>query len=247
MKKPYGSILRGFSIFVMPVLMSISLASTVKANMISGAANADNAFFIWISTTDAPETAAALGTPILSGNSWPTDPAFSFSGATLTPGHNYYLLIEAINYGSVGDFIGEFNLSGSGFVFAANHTQTLLTNDTSGEWFGAFNSNNSAVTPQNWVGTDEGMKAFGTNASPILFSYPDYTNIASSAEWIYPDDSSSYGCAEGSYNGGDCTVDLSTEILYVGKRHSAVPEPGSFVLLGSALLLGIGLRKKLRA
>jgi hypothetical protein len=248
MKKRYGSVFRGFSILVMPVLMSISLASTVKADTISGAANADNAFYIWISTNDAAQSASALGTPILSGNGWPTNPAYSFSDVTLTPGQDYYLLIEAINYGGVGAFIGDFTLSGSDFVFAANDTQTLLTNNSSGEWAGAFNSTNSSITPQNWVEPDEAVMAFGINASPTLASYPDYSNIASNAEWIYPNDSLSVGCAEGSYNGGNCTVDLSTEILYVGPT-SAVPEPGSFALLGSALVfaLGIGLRKKLLA
>jgi hypothetical protein len=212
MKKLSRSILQGLSIFAVPALLSISLVATAKADTVGGAANADNAFYIWISSSDASQSVSDLGTPILSGNGWPTDPAYSFSGVTLTPGQNYYLLIEAINYGDVGAFIGDFTLSGSDFVFAANGSQSLLTNDTSGEWSGAFNSTNSSVTPQPWVAPNEGVMAFGTNAAPTLAGYPTYTNIDPSADWIYPTDSSSVGCAEGSYNGGNCTVDLSTEI-----------------------------------
>jgi hypothetical protein len=254
MKKVCRSIFRGFCIFVMPVLMSIALVSTAKADTISVAANADNDFYIWISTTPytTAQSVAALGTPILSGTDptgfgWETNPAYSVSGVTLTPGQNYYLLIEAINVGDVGAFIGDFTLTGTNFVFAANGAQTLLTNATSGEWFGEFNSNNSTVTPQPWVGADEGVMTFGTNASPTLAAYPEYTNIDPTANWIYPDDTTSVGCAEGSYNGGNCTVDLATEILY-SPTSVVVPEPGSFALLGSALFaLGIGLRKKLLA
>jgi hypothetical protein len=76
-------------------------------------------------------------------------PDTSHPATALTPGVTNYLHIEAINYGVVGGFIGDFTLSDTGFQFA-NGSQTLVTETT--HWSGIYNdSNSNPNAQQSWV------------------------------------------------------------------------------------------------
>jgi hypothetical protein len=145
-----------------------------------------------------------LGTLVSSGNSWPT--TFTLSSA-LTAGVTNYLHIEAINYGGPAIFIGDFTLSDTGFKFA-NGSQTLLTDTT--DWSGSYNNGNSDPSQQQtWIQPTGGVTSFGTNgAGP----WGTLSNISSSAQFIWPDDSNSFPDPGAGDNGvcGFCTVDFST-------------------------------------
>ena len=129
--------------FVMVALSAllISIASPAGATTISGSTTADNAFFMYVSTSNS-----TLGTLVLSGNDWTH--TFTLPASALTPGVTNYLQVEVINYGLQGGFIGDFTLSDTGFHFA-NGTQSLSTDTT--DWAGIYNNSNSSVAPQPWV------------------------------------------------------------------------------------------------
>ena len=93
---------------------SAQAATTVGAHL-----NVDNAFELYVSTSDS-----VLGTLIGSGTSWPT--TYSFSSG-LTSGVTNYIHVVAHDFGAPAAFLGEFSLSNAGFSFA-NGTQLLLTN-----------------------------------------------------------------------------------------------------------------------
>lgn len=108
------------------VISSVIIAAmlTVAAHaqtILSGYLTVDNAFNLYISTSDE-----VAGTLVLSGSNWPQ--TFSFS-ATLNPGQQYYLHIEAVDYGPPAAFIGSFALNNTGLLFA-NGTQSLITEPT---------------------------------------------------------------------------------------------------------------------
>jgi hypothetical protein len=203
-------------------------ASQAQATTLSGDLTVDNAFFAYLSTS--PST---LGTPLTSGNSWPT--TFSFTSGNLA-NETYYLNIEAINYGGPGAFIGTFTLSDTGFEFA-NGSQTLST-DTA-DWLGIFNSTNSAVSPQPWLMPTGGVYSEGANG---VGPWGTASQISASAVWIWPNDVlSANGCQN--LNGGFCTVDFSTPIFST----SATPLPAALPLFAGGLgLMGLISRRRKR-
>ncbi len=212
--------IRSFSLLLVLSLLFISCVGA-SATTISGSLTVDNAFYLYISTSDS-----TLGTLITSGNNWGV--TTSFSGLTLTPGTTYYLHIEGINTGGPNGFLGEFTLSDSNFQFA-NGTQSLLT-DTA-NWTGTYNNANADPTlVQPWVQPLGNVSSYGTNGASPWGTRP---GISGSAQWIWPTDSTT--CQT-------CTVDFSTIITYNGPN-SAVPEPSSLMLLASG---GLGLLGTLR-
>ena len=196
------------------------------AGSISGEMTADNAFFAYISTNDS-----VLGTLVASENNW--GGTASFSNFALTPGVTYYLHVEAINYGGAAGFIGQFDLSGTGFQFA-NGTQDLLTDTT--DWRGIYNNGSGAVTAQPWVEPTGGVASLGANGIGPWGTRP---GISGNADWIWPSDADSM---PGGGLCGNCTVDFSTPIETV----SGAPEPPSMWLMGTALLASCFLRHMLR-
>lgn len=158
------------SILVFSALLPISASATT----LSGNLTADDAFTAYLSTDDS-----VTGTPLVSGNSWPSAQSFS---ATLTPGNTYYLHIAAKDvFGAPSAFLGSFSLSDTNFTFA-NGTQTLVSNSV--DWgvnatgFGlAYN------TPYDGFGAN-GVGPWGTMSS-----------IASDARWIWTGPSGTVGDA----------------------------------------------------
>ena len=197
--------------------VALGFAGGANADSLSGNLTADNAFYAYVSTDNS-----VAGTLVAQGNNWPT--TFSFSNYVLTPGQTYYLQIEAINYGGPGAFIGQFNLSDTGFQFS-NGSQTLLTNTT--DWVSIYNNANSDPNAQQpWVTPTEAVVSLGPNG---VGPWGSMSGIDPSAQWI---DGSNNGLSTCQF----CTVDFSTVITHA----SAVPEPGTCGLLlsaGAAMLL----------
>jgi hypothetical protein len=189
---------------------------------LSGNTTADNAFFAYVSSSDA-----TLGTLIGSGNNWPS--AFPVTSASLSPG-TYYLQIEAINYGGPAGLSGVFNLSGGGNFL--NGTSTLTTDPSNiPYWLGIYNSANSAVTAQPWV-TPTGM-VYQDTSNP-------WGNIVGTPNWIWPSDPSSnvslgVPCPF-------CTVDFAAQ--FTVPRSTTVPEPLTISLFGAGLVGAIAMRRR---
>jgi hypothetical protein len=207
-------------LFLLVLTLLVVSWVSASATTISGNMTVDNAFYLYISTSDS-----TLGTLITSGNNWQA--TYNFSGLTLTPGTTYYLHIEGIDNIGPNGFIGEFTLSDSSFQFN-NGTQSLLTSTL--DWTGVYNNSNSDPTMvQPWLQPLGTVSSYGLNGVSPWGTRP---GISTSADWIWPSDSIT--CQY-------CTVDFSTIITYTGA--SPVPEPSSLMLLASG---GLGLLGTIR-
>jgi MSHA biogenesis protein MshQ len=141
-------IVKMLGLFVLGLLLFSQQAESqtnVDASM-----TVDNQFTAYLSTDDGVQ-----GTQIGTGNNWPSTYQF---GAALTPGVTNYLHIVATDLGPPAMFIGEFNLSDTGFEFT-NGTQTLLTN-TSGWQVSTTGFGVSYVAPSDLGG--QGTPPWGT-------------------------------------------------------------------------------------
>jgi MYXO-CTERM domain-containing protein len=99
--------------------MGCAVASVASGQVIlSATMTVDNQFVAYISTS--PTT---LGTPFLSGNSWPTVVNGTY---TFNSGGTYYLHIAAVDLGAPQMFIGDFQLSNATAVFG-NGAQRIQT------------------------------------------------------------------------------------------------------------------------
>ncbi|WP_262965966.1 PEP-CTERM sorting domain-containing protein [Methylobacter psychrophilus] len=146
--------------------------------------NVDNTFNEYISSSATDLTSATL---IQSGQDWPT----TYSSANIITGATQYLIIEAVNQGGPGGFLGSFSLSGSGYQFA-NGTQSLLTGDS--VW-----SQSSTINGIYTAATNEGLNG----VSPWGYRSANNPN----AQWIW----NYYSNNSGDFN----TVYFSTAISAV--------------------------------
>lgn len=195
--------------------MSLGVSAHADA-LLGGDLTADNAFFAYVSTDDS-----VRGALVASGNSWPT--TFTFSNFNLSAGQNYYLHVEAIDYGQPNGFIGTFTLSNNQFHFE-NGLQALST-DTTNWAASAETTFNQTVAEQPWVAPTGSPVSFGFNGVGPW----GQQSVDASAQWIW----------SSTYNG---TAFLSTEII------SAVPLPSPLPLFTVGLLsLGVLRRKSIQA
>jgi hypothetical protein len=199
---------------VKPLSLLLGMSFGVQAQadaFLSGNLTADNGFYAFISTDDA-----VLGTQIASGDNWGS--TYSFNNVNLVAGQNYYLHIEAIDWGQPEAFIGSFNLSNSEFTFA-NATQTLVT-DTA-NWTasqGTVPNNTQAIQP--WaVPVGVAVALAGNGGGP----WGAHNAIDANAEWIW----------SSTYNG---TALFSTQITATS---SPVPLPPALLMFASGLV-GMG-------
>jgi hypothetical protein len=207
-------------------LAAILCVQSANATTLSAALTVDNAFYAYISTDNT-----VLGTLVASGNDWGA--TSTLSDYSLTPGQTYYLQVEAINYGGPGGFIGQFDLSDTGFQFA-NGSQAILTDTT--DWLAIYNNANFDPSAQQpWVTPTGSVYSVGTNG---VGPWGPVSGIDGNADWID-------ATVDGLNDCQNCTVDFSTTIT---SNSSAAPEPGTLGLLGGALtgLLTLVRRRVMR-
>jgi len=190
------------SSFLISSIAALVISSGANATTLSGELTADDAFALYISTSNS-----TLGTIVADGNYWPS--TYNFT-TTLSTGSTYYLHVIADNnlyYGTshsspvnADGLLGQFNLNGTGFEFA-NGTQQLLSNTSS--WAAGANVGTEQLLDPNgsvkgssvgssvttWIAPTGTPLNEGTNAGPSYWSenYSGATHplIASSADWIW--------------------------------------------------------------
>jgi hypothetical protein len=189
---------------------ALLVGATAHAQSLSGDMTVDNAFTAFLSTNPA-----VAGTPIATGNNWPT--TVSFGPVALVPGQNYWLQVAAENQGGPGMFIGDFTLTGP-FHFANGGTH-INTNTT-----------NWTLQTTSFAGPTIAIADEGPNGTGPWGNFP---LIDAGAHFLW----------DGVSNCGSCTIYFSTPII--ADAVGVVPEPSTWALLGSGLLgLGAIARRR---
>lgn len=223
-------------------LAALATVPYAAAATLGGSFTADNGAFVYLSTSTT-----AQGTLIGQGNQWET--TFNLTSTSLVPGQTYYLHVEASNTGGPAGFIGQFNISGSGFQFS-NGTQTLLTGTTG--WFGGYNdayggtyvpsTNTDSLVAQSWVPVNGAVASAGYNGTQPWAGTTNVgvSNVSSSAQWIWAADSQSLapGANPGSTSATNgpcqsCTVDFASGPISIAA--TPVPAPGGVASVGFLL------------
>jgi MSHA biogenesis protein MshQ len=201
------------------------VSSSSQATTITGTMAFDNQFIAYLSTDPN-----ILGTQIGSGTDWGIP---STVNGTLSGNQTYYLEIVGTNAGLYGGFVGQFNLSDTGFQFS-NGTQTLLTNTTN--WTGNLSTGT-------WTQPTGSVLSQGANGDPSNKVW--YGNLGgpeagidNNAPWIWPNDAYTdqvYGACQ------VCTVNFETAI-------TANPVPlhstGTMIIPGLLWLGWMAYRRK---
>lgn len=206
--------------------VSIVTTSAAKADNLSGNLTADNGFYVYLSTS-----ATSQGTLLAQQNNWPI--TTSIGSVALTPATTYYLQIAAFNQGGPGAMIGSFSLSGTSFEFE-NGLQALDTNTT--DWTFSFATSNTANYPGPDVASGWGLSpltpvSYGVNG---VSPWGTRSGIDANAQWLW-ESNGSFG------NSSQPQLLFETTITPLA---SPVPEPGSFLLLGSGLLAATGMLRQ---
>jgi len=191
------------------LLCLLFAVSAQAATTLSGHLTADDGFVAYISTSDT-----ALGDQISSGSTWTN----TYSLTTSLTASIYYLHINAYDvYGSISGFIGDFNLSDTGYQFS-NSKQNLVTGTSfwkvSETGFGGVNSQVTASTGD-FPGSTYKPPISGLNG---CFPWGFKDNISKDASWIWVK------------NG-----DFGSNNLYFSTKITAVPEPTSLLAAFSIL------------
>jgi len=179
-------------VFATGVLCTL-VSGVFATTLLTGTLTADDGFKAYISTSDTSQ-----GYQIGSGTTWAS--MYSLNSTLLTAS-KYYLHIEAWdNAGVIAGFLGDFNLSGTGYVFA-NGTQSLLTNtsdwNVSAKGFGENYTTPTVVTPhpswfkpssnQSWIWTDGGQALYQTRYfSTEITAVPEPGSILAACSILAP-------------------------------------------------------------
>ena len=206
---------------------NVQAVSIPPANVLTSYVNIDNMFIEYLS----PSATSLVGATIVQeqiisqGSIIPGWGETYINTATIS-GSTQYLIIQAINVGGPGGFLGDFSLSGTSYQFS-NGTQSLLTGDSA--WSVSTNGINGVYT----VATNEGVNG----VSP----WGTRSGVNSQAQWISDTGLGQFG------NGGYGTEYFETQIISTSAviaSASAVPEPTSIALLTMSLLGFTASRRK---
>ncbi|WP_213997694.1 PEP-CTERM sorting domain-containing protein [Arsukibacterium sp.] len=193
---------------ILTLLMITS--APVSATLISGGLNVDNGYVAYLSTDDL-----SPGVLISSGNNWMS--TYTFSDVNLTAGQSYFLHIYAYDQGGIAGFLGQFDLTGAGHLFA-NGQSSLLTNTTDWKVSTTGWNDYQAVS---FLGVN-GVSPWGTRAG-----------VSGAAEWIWSSDANNHN------------VNYFTTAINAVAAPTAVPEPNSLFLMSLVLLGLVVARKKM--
>ena len=219
-------------IILLALSSSLLLASSAvfSATTLTSAVNIDNGFKEYLSPSFTDLSNATL---IQSGNNWGT--TYTNNTATLS-GSTEYLVIEAINWGYIGGFLGSFTLSNANYSFA-NGSQTLLTG--AADWKVAMIESTTDNYTTNTAGTYANVTVEGKNG---VSPWGTQSGVSSSAYWI-SDATQGFGLASSNCSGysSGCTVDVFVTTI---TSTTSVPEPETISLFAIGLLGIAASRKK---
>lgn len=151
--------------------VAMVVAGTASAGVLTAKTNVDNAYTIYISTSNS-----TAGTAFGSGGNWPT----TFTDTTtLVDGVDYYLHVLGTDAGGLAGFLGDFSLTGNHLF---SNGQTYLTTNTT-DWAGnntGFNGSYGALTDlgANGVSPWGTIGAVGGSARWIWAGNADAENVA---------------------------------------------------------------------
>jgi hypothetical protein len=215
------------ALFLVLVILAAGFASAHADSDLSGYFNADNWYFMYLSTDDS-QLGTLVGSSDFGEFDWASSEDIGNWGITLTPGVTNYLHVVAWDDSyTIAGVLGDLHLNNSNYLFS-NGTSSLLTNTE--DWtvrVGSF-----ANSPVNIV--NAGGYVNGSTDSPwYQFLGTPIPNISGDAQMIWT--------AEDGYRDLGQTRYFSTAI-------NTVPEPVStaLFLLGGATLAVRRLRGKKR-
>lgn len=203
------------------LLFSAAMPSAYASTILISNINVDNMFIEYLSSSATDLTGATIiqsQTIDTNGglNLWSN----TYSASSQISGSKEFLIVEAINVGGPGGFLGDFSLSGTGYRFA-NGAQSLFTGDAA--WTQSLTNLAGPYTAT----YNEGANGVGP--------WGAITGVNANADWIY---------SPTNPNGGNNTVYFETAITAT----SAVPEPASLALIAAGFLgLGISRTRKRKA
>lgn len=185
-----------------------------QAATLSGSFTADDYLQVYLSS----DLIASAGELVWNKQSlWGTTE--SFSGVALTPGQSMYLLVDAQNvFSGPAMFLGDFQITGSGFHFS-NGTTSLSTDTT--HW---------TVSESGFASANALPVSLGVNNNSLQI-WGSRPGISSTAEAIWP----YYADWANGYNGH----------AYFVTQITAVPEPSEAFMLALGLAgLGAFVRRQ---
>ena len=200
--------LKSMKTIVTGMIFSIaSLFNVASASVLTGNLNVDNTFSAYLSTDDNVQ-----GALLVSGNDWTVTDTFS---TNLTAGTDYYLHVQAEDWGYIAGFLGDFSIDTNDHVFN-NGLAQLLTNNV--DWnVSTTGWNNYTTASTSLLGASyNGIGPWGLRSG-----------VDANADWIWSSESYT-----------DLNAYFSTTITAV----TAVPAPSTMIIFGLALI-GLASRR----